>query len=151
VFTKENQFLVSLVPSLSLTFTIFFNGVLTSMFALLEGVRPLIKIYHKRGLKKSKTEDYFFTRKLQSQTNSKFLGMLSCPIFPCIKNFKTQKYITDFRKNVLFLDHVTCLKTPWCLKNEILCSRFWRNYWMYSLEIFNIYFLIKTASLKGRF
>jgi len=118
---------------------------------LLEGVRPLIKIYYKRGFKKSKTEDYFFTRKLQNQTDSKFLGMLSCSSFSYIKNFKTQKCITDFRKNVLFLGHVTCLKTPWCLKDEILCSRFWRNYWMDSLEIFNIYFLIKTASLKGRF
>ena len=35
-----------------------------SVNQLLEGVRPLIKMYVKRSLKKSKTKDYFFARKL---------------------------------------------------------------------------------------
>jgi len=66
--------------------------------ALLEGVRPLIKMCVKRGLKKSRNKDYFFTRKVLNKTSSKFLGMLSCSSFLCIKNFKTQKCITDLKK-----------------------------------------------------
>jgi len=39
--------------------------------------------------------------------------MLTCLSFPYIKNFKTRKCISDLKKNVLFLGHVTCLKTRW--------------------------------------
>jgi len=68
-----------------------------------------------------------------------------CLVGKTVPRIQVVQEITDFLKNVLVLGHVTCLKTSWYLKNEILCSWFWQKYWTDLLEIFEHMFLVREC------